>query len=39
MLIQAIASIPVRELRRPVASLAQERDAITCAPDILFLGF
>lgn len=39
LLTQAIASVPARELRRPVASLARERDAITRALDILFLGY
>ena len=39
LLTQAIASVPARELRRPVASLAGERDAITRALDILFLGY
>ena len=39
LLTQAIASIPSLELRRPVASLAQARDAITRALDILFLGY
>jgi len=38
LLTQAIASIPVRELRRPLASLRPQRDAITRALDILFLG-
>jgi toxin CcdB len=39
LLTQAIASIPARELRRPVASLGPQRDAITRALDILFLGY
>jgi len=38
LLTQAIASIPVRELRRPLTSLRPQRDAITRALDILFLG-
>lgn len=39
LLTQAIASVPARDLRRPVASLARERDVITRALDILFLGY
>lgn len=36
---QAIASIPGRELKRAVASLAEQHDPITRALDILLLGF
>ncbi len=36
---QAIASIPRRELKRAVASLAEHRDSITRALDILLVGF
>lgn len=39
MLTQAIASIPGRELRRVVASLAEERDRVVRALDILLTGF
>ena len=39
MLTQAIASVPARELRRSIASLDQQRDQITRALDVLFLGF
>ena len=39
MVTQAIASIPGRELKRTVASLADRHDAITRALDILLLGF
>ncbi len=39
MLTQAIASMPVRDLRRPIASLVGERAAITRALDILFIGY
>jgi toxin CcdB len=39
LLTQALASIPSRELRHPVASLDQQRDTITRALDILFLGY
>lgn len=39
MVIQAIASIPARELKRSVASLAQEHDRVTRALDILLIGF
>ena len=35
---QAIASVPLRELKRAVASLAPERDRITRALDILLVG-
>lgn len=36
---QAIASIPGRELRRPVASLAGHHDSITRALDLLLVGY
>ncbi|MBS0562195.1 MAG: CcdB family protein [Proteobacteria bacterium] len=39
MLTQAIATVPARELKRPIASLTQEHDRITRALDILLLGF
>ena len=39
MLTQAIASIPVRQLGRAVASLDSQHDQITRALDILLLGF
>ena len=39
LLTQAVASIPARELRRPVASLDRQHDRITRAIDMLFLGF
>jgi toxin CcdB len=39
MLTQSIATVPVRELRARVASLAHEQDAVTRALDILLHGF
>lgn len=36
---QSVAAVPVRELKRPVASLVEHRDAITRALDTLFIGF
>jgi toxin CcdB len=39
MVTQAIASIPRRELKRTVASLAQDHDRVTRALDILLVGF
>jgi toxin CcdB len=39
LMTQAIASIPQRELKRPVASLAEHHDQITRALDILLVGF
>jgi toxin CcdB len=39
LLTQAIASIPRRELRQPLASLAEHHDSITRALDILLIGF
>lgn len=38
MITQAIASIPRQELKRPIKSLADQRDSITRALDILFVG-
>jgi len=39
VMIPLLASIPVRELQRPVGSLATDQDAIKRALDVLFLGF
>ena len=39
MVTQAIASIPGRELKRAVASLAEEHDRVTRALDTLLVGF
>lgn len=39
MLTQAMAAIPAKELRRPVASLAGRHDEITRALDILLVGY
>lgn len=39
MLTQAIATVPLGELRQAIASLAPHRDEITRALDVLFLGF
>ncbi|KFG70645.1 CcdB family protein [Microvirga sp. BSC39] len=39
VMIPLMASIPVRELQRPVGSLASYQDAIKRALDLLFLGF
>ncbi len=39
LLTYQLASVPVRELQRPVGSLASHQDAIKRALDILFLGF
>lgn len=39
MVTQAIATIPIRELKRPVASLVQEHDRVIRALDILLVGF
>lgn len=36
---QALASIPRRELRRRILSLAEHRDIITRALDIVFAGY
>lgn len=38
MVTQAIASVPRRELKRQVCSLAAERDSITRALDVLLTG-
>ncbi|MEE1610773.1 CcdB family protein [Microvirga sp. CF3016] len=39
VMIPLLASIPVRELQRPVGSLVSDQDAIKRALDVLFLGF
>ena len=39
VMIPLMASIPTRELQRPVGSLASDQDAIKRALDLLFLGF
>ncbi len=39
MLTQAIATIPVRELKRRITSLVSRQDEITRALDILLLGY
>jgi toxin CcdB len=39
LLTQAIASIPERELKRSISSLAEHHDRIIRALDILLLGF
>jgi len=39
MMTQELASIEKRHLRRPVASIAQCREEITRALDLLFTGF
>jgi toxin CcdB len=39
MLTQAIATVPIRELRRAVASLDSQHDQITRALDVLLLGY
>ena len=39
MVTQAIASIPGRELKRAVASLAEQHDRVTRALDTLLIGF
>ena len=36
---QALASVPGRELKRPVFGLAEHRDSVTRALDILLIGF
>ncbi len=36
---QALASVPGRELKRPVSGLAEHRDSITRALDVLLTGF
>lgn len=39
MVTQAIATIPIRELQRPVGTMTAQHDAITPALDIRLLGF
>ncbi|MFC3127403.1 CcdB family protein [Pseudoroseomonas globiformis] len=39
MLTQALAAIPLRELKRPAGSLAERHDAVTRALDTLLIGF
>lgn len=39
MITQAIASIPIRELSQPIASLTEHHDRVTRALDVLLLGF
>jgi toxin CcdB len=39
VMIPLMASIPVRELQRPVGSLTSDQDVIKRALDVLFLGF
>lgn len=39
VMIPLLASIPIRELQRPIGSLASDQDAIKRALDVLFLGF
>jgi toxin CcdB len=39
LLTYQLASIPVRELQRPVGSLSADQDAIKRALDLLFFGF
>lgn len=39
LLTYQMASIPIRELQRPVGSLSADQDAIKRALDILFFGF
>jgi len=39
MVTQVVASIPKRELRHPLATLAAEADAIRDALDMLLIGF
>jgi toxin CcdB len=38
LLMHQLASVPVRELQRPIGSVAMHQDAIKRALDILFLG-
>ncbi|GAJ30798.1 CcdB family protein [Acidomonas methanolica] len=38
-LTQALASIPVSELRKPICSIDTHHDSITRALDVLFVGF
>lgn len=39
VMIPLLASVPVRELQRPVGSLVSDQDGIKRALDVLFLGF
>jgi len=39
VMIPLLASIPVRELNRPIGSLVSDQDALKRALDVLFLGF
>ena len=39
MLTQFMAAVPIAELRRRVGSLADQRDAIMNALDMIFVGF
>ena len=39
LLTYQMASIPIRELQRPVGSLSADQDTIKRAVDILFFGF
>ncbi|GBQ64255.1 CcdB-like protein [Ameyamaea chiangmaiensis NBRC 103196] len=39
LLTQALASVPLSELRKPVCSIDHHHDAITRALDVLFVGF
>ncbi|MBQ0821563.1 CcdB family protein [Microvirga sp. HBU67558] len=39
VMIPLLASVPVRELQRPVGSIASDQDAVKRALDVLFLGF
>jgi len=39
MATQFMAAVPVRELRSPAGNLADRRDEISTALDMLFLGF
>ena len=39
MVTQLLGALPRHELRRPIASLSHERDAVTRALDLLLAGF
>ena len=39
MLTQALSAVPMRELKRAVASLDAQHDAVTRALDLLLVGF
>jgi toxin CcdB len=39
VLTQELAAVPRSSLRRPIGSLAEWRDEITRALDVLFIGF